>query len=82
LLIIFLCSRDQRRGKATQFLIGEEVLVRAHQRKTFFVLYEGQYKIVEIKSCNSTVVADPVTDLVRRTYNIIFLRKYNRPTNV
>lgn len=80
MLIILLCAGDQRRGKATQFLIGEEVLVRAHQRKTFFVLYEGQYKIVEIKSCNSTVVADPVTDQVRRTFNIIFLRYLVQPS--
>lgn len=81
--------RHDRRGKATIFLIGEEVLVRAHrsssavdhQIKKFFMLYEGPYKIVEIKSCNAYVVADPVTDQIRGTFNIIFLRKYIRPTN-
>lgn len=82
--------RHDHRGKAVKFLVGEEVLVRTHrsssavdhQIKKFFMLYEGPYKVVEIKSCNAYVVADPVTNQVRGTYNVVFLRKYIHPNTV
>lgn len=77
-------------GKAIRFLVGEEVLVRTHRSssavdhhiKKFFMLYEGPYKIVEIKNSNAYVVSDPVTDQVRGTFNVIFLRKYIRPMTI
>jgi hypothetical protein len=85
-----LLLRHNRGGKAIRFLVREEVLVRTHryssavdhQIKKFFMLYEGPYKIVGIKNSNAYVVSNPVTDQVRGTFNIIFLRKYIRPTTI
>jgi len=68
-------ERRIRHGKVTKFLIREEVLIRAHcsssavdhQIKKFFMLYEGLYKIVDIKICNAYVVSDTMMDQIRGT---------------
>ncbi|CAI6372039.1 unnamed protein product [Macrosiphum euphorbiae] len=78
--------RHDRQGKPTKFSIGDEVLVRTHnsssavdrQIKKFFMLYEGPYNIIEVKNHNAYVLNDPVTNQVRGTFNVIFLRKYVR----
>lgn len=76
-------QRHDRQGPSTEFTIGMLVLVRTHRLSSavdrtiskFFLLYEGPYVIVK-KSTNVYTVADPDTQHVQGTYNVIHLRQY------
>jgi hypothetical protein len=80
--------RHKRRGNPTVFKIGDEVLVRAHRQSSsvdhcirkFFLLYEGPYTIVEVKSKNAYVLSDPKTNFIFGTHNVVYLRKYIAPS--
>lgn len=80
-------KRHDQQGKPTSYKIGSLVLVRSHNLSSavdrcirkFFLLYDGPYIVVECKSPNAYVVADPITKNIVGTYNVIFLRKYLSP---
>jgi len=79
--------RHNQRGAPVIFEIGDRVLVRAHRQSSavdqcirkFFLLYEGPYKIIEVKCRNAYVLVDPETNLIQGTFNVIFLRQYVDP---
>jgi len=81
--------RHDRKGIPTKFNVGDHVLIRSHRLSSmterviqkFFLLFEGPYIIVEIKTQNAYTVEDPKTKIIRGTFNVIHLRKYLPPND-
>lgn len=79
--------RHDKQGKPTIFTVGSTVLVRTHRIssaadkciKKFFLLYDGPYVIVKRSNDNAYTVADPQTNKIQGTYNVIHLRPFHEP---
>jgi len=81
--------RLDRKGIPTKFNVGDRILIRSLRLSSmtervswkFFLLFEGPYFIVEIKTQNVYTVEDPKTKIIRGTFNVIHLRKYLSPND-
>lgn len=88
-------SKAEARKKAqatrlnpTLFKVGDMVLVRTHKLSNlvekkiskFFLLYDGPFKITNIKTTNAYELAHPDDGTPKGTHNIIHLKPYIPPT--
>jgi len=79
--------RHDQQDRVTKYEIGDHVLVRTHRPSSaadkhihnFFLLYQGPYVVLRVSSQNAYTVAEPETNRVIGTYNIIHLRRYIAP---
>lgn len=91
-----LSKAEQRKRKhdyklnPTLFNVHDLVLVRTHKLSNyvdkkiskFFLLYEGPYKVTQIKKHNSYALINPNDGSNRGTFNIIHLKKYVPPVTM
>jgi len=81
-------KRHEKKLCSPPFNVNDLVLVKTHKLSNqvdnkiskFFLLYDGPYKIINIKSVNAYELIHPEDHTPRGTHNVIHLKRYQPPT--
>jgi len=86
-------ARKKRHDKTLKphlFKVNDLVLVKTHRLSSqidkkiskFFLLYDGPYKIKNIKTVNAYELVSPDDDTPKGTHNVVHLKPYIAPTSI